>query len=262
MKPYDYRRCHNELEKFSGKDLGHYINPWNFGGDSNYTAGFLTIIFAKILSDVDTNGLEEASLMGDYSVYSKPDAASRRIAALLDLVTSDTSVLSGTRGNLTPEDIDKLFSDKGKSEELIAYAEHRVSEMLDTGINSVKVHAANGFNIYVADFESIRGSELERYPLPGRFASRLLGRIEELNKVPCVLLLHFGHFISARMSKELIGRVDLIKALESARENYPAYFDSSGGHSNAASLKLKSDEMKKEIIKSVIDKLKAASSGK
>lgn len=247
---------HPVMEKFAGKSFEHYINPWNFGSDSNYTAGFLACMFAKTLADIDTKDAEEASLIGDYSEYSKPTPGSRKLAALLDLLTSDTRVIAGLRGNLNPEEIDAVLKDRAKSEELIAYAENRVSEMLDLAIKSVKIYKANETQIYVADFEAIRINEQERYPLPGRFASKLLGKIEELNKTPCILLLHFGNFISARMSKALIARVDLLKALEGVRSDYSDYVDSTGGHSNAASIRMKSDEMKKEIIKFTVEKLK------
>jgi RecJ-like exonuclease len=247
---------HPVMDAFEGRKFEHYINPWNFGGDSNYTAGFLSCMFAKALSGLDTKDIEEASLIGDYSEYSRPTAGSRKLAALIDLLTSDTRVIAGLKGTLNPESIDSVLKDKQKSEELIAYADNRVSEMLDLAIKSVKIYKAGATQIYVTDFEAIRINEQERYPLPGRFASKLLGRIEELNKTPCILLLHFGNFVSVRMSKGLIGKVELLKTLESVKSDYSDYVDSTGGHSNAASIKLKNDQMKKEIIKLTVDKLK------
>lgn len=249
---------HPIVEGFGGGELKHYINPWNFGGDSNYTAGFLACVFAKTLTNVDTREIEEASFIGDYSEYSKPSVGSRKLAALLDLLTSDTRVISGMRGNLTPESVDSVLRDRQKSEELTAYAESRIAEMLDLAISSVKAYNADSTRIYVADFEAIRANDQERYPLPGRFASRLLGRIEELNKDACILMLHFGYFISVRMSKKLIGRVELLKILEDVRANFSNYVESTGGHSNAASIKMKNDEMKKAIIKDTVERLKKA----
>lgn len=247
---------HPIMEKFEGRSFKHYINPWGFGGDSNYTAGFLSCVFAKTLTQMNTKEIEEASFIGDYSEYSRPSVGSRKLAALLDLLTSDTRVISGLRGSLSPEAVESVLNDKSRSEELVAYAENRVSEMLDLAVRSVKIYKAGATQIYVADFEGIRINEQERYPLPGRFASKLLGRIEELNKTPCLLLLHFGNFISARMSKALTERVDLLNVLESVRSEYAAYVDSTGGHSNAASIRMKSEEMKKEVIKLTVEKLK------
>src|SRR5271157_197286 len=140
--------------------------------------------------------MENASFIGDYSKYARPTVGSRRLAALLDLITSDTRIATGLKSsNYEPAVIDSILDDKKKSEELIAYAENRVQEMLDSAIESVKIYQGSASRVYVADFESIRGDAEQRYPLPGRFASKLLDKIEQLNAQPCVLLLHFGHFI-------------------------------------------------------------------
>jgi RecJ-like exonuclease len=247
---------HPIIEKFEGVKLRHYMSPWIAGGDSNYTAGFLTCMFARTLTDFDIKDLEEASFIGDYSEFMRPTPESRRIAVLMDLLTSDTRLVAGSRGNLNPGEVREIFEDKKRSDDLISYAENRVSEMLDTAINSVKEYRAKGANIYVADFEDLRGDEESRYPLPGRFASKLLDRIEELNKIPCVLFLHFGYYISVRMSKKLNDKVALLKKLEEVKAYYSGYVESTGGHSNAASIKLKTGEMKKEVIKYAVDKVK------
>lgn len=247
---------HPLVEGFAGVSLEHYVNPWNFGGDSNYTAGFLACAFAKTLADIDLRDVQEASLAGDYSRYARPTGRSRRIAAILDLVTSDARVLPWLKGGLGADDIDRILSDEKESGELVSYAEGRMSDMLDLALNYVKVHKAPGALIYVVDFETLRGDSREKYPLPGRFASRLLGRIEELNKKDCALLLHFGYFVSIRLSKALAERAGLLELLNSIRQDYQEYVDSAGGHSTAASLKLKGDEMKKEMIKQLVDRLK------
>jgi RecJ-like exonuclease len=250
---------HPLVEGFIGLDLENYINPWMFGGDSNYTAGFLACSFAKTFSGFESREMENASFIGDYSKFARPTDSSRRLAALLDLITSDTRVAIGLKSsNFDPREIDAILDDKGKSEELIAYAENRVQEMLDSAIESVKIYQGSASRVYVADFEGIRGEDEQRYPLPGRFASKLLDKLEQLNTLPCVLMLHFGHFISLRMSKELTERIDLLRMLNEVREEYPDDVDSSGGHGNAASIKLKQDTRKKEIMGAVIRKLKEA----
>jgi RecJ-like exonuclease len=247
---------HPIIEKFKGVELENYVNPWSFGGDSNYTAGFLSCMFARAFSNFDTKDMEQASFIGDYSEFMAPTPESRRLSVLMDLLSSDTRLIAGSRGNLNPEEVMEIIYDRKRSDELASYAENRVAEMLDTAIKSVKEYKANGANIYVADFESIRVDEQSRYPLPGRFASKLLDKIEELNKLPCALLLHFGSFISVRMSKSLSQKVDLLKKLDEVKSYYSNYVDSAGGHSNAASIKMKSEEMKKEVIKFAVEKIK------
>lgn len=250
---------HPMVDGFEGRDLEHYVNPWLFGGDSNYTAGFLACSFARAFSSFKSEDMENASFIGDYSKYARPTVGSRRLAALLDLITSDTRIATGLKSsNFDPAVLDAILNDEKKSGELIAYAENRVQEMLDSAIESVKIYQGAASRVYVADFEGIRGDAEQRYPLPGRFASKLLDKIEQLNAQPCVLMLHFGHFISIRMSKELNGRVDLLRILNEVKEGYPDDVDSSGGHGNAASIKLKGDTRKKEIMGAVVRKLKEA----
>ena len=63
---------HHPIEDgFCGKDLEHYINPWLFGGDSSYTAGLLSCILSKAISNLDTSIMEDASLIGDHSRYAR-----------------------------------------------------------------------------------------------------------------------------------------------------------------------------------------------
>lgn len=247
---------HPLVDGFTGASLEHYVNPWNFGGDSNYTAGFLSCAFAKKLADVELKDVQEASLSGDYSIYSKPTDRSRRIAAILDLVTSDTRILPWMGGSLGADDIDRILESKKESDDLVSYAEGRMAEMLDLALNYVKAYKSAAAQIYVVDFEALRGESREKYPLPGRFASRLQGRIEELNNKKCVLLLHFGPYVSVRLSKELAERARLLELLNGVRQDYQEYVDSAGGHSTAASIKLKDDTMKKEIIRQMVERLK------
>src|SRR5271157_2777784 len=68
---------HPMVEGFLGRDLEHYINPWLFGGDSNYTAGFLACSFARTFSGFESTDMENASFIGDYSKYARPTVGSR-----------------------------------------------------------------------------------------------------------------------------------------------------------------------------------------
>ncbi|MGC8629332.1 MAG: DHH family phosphoesterase, partial [Candidatus Micrarchaeia archaeon] len=149
---------HHPVPKdFAWSKLAHYINPWLFGGDSNFTAGLLTSIFACSFSKISVDEIVQASLIGDYSTFSKPTENSRNLATILDLATSDTHLAGSQKDNLTPEMIDSLLSNEKKKSELIAYAESRISDMIDEAIEGIKMHKAPKGNIYVADFEKIRG---------------------------------------------------------------------------------------------------------
>ena len=58
---------HPLIPEFEGASLEDYINTWQFGGDSDYTAGLLTSVLCKTFSGVDTREQEGASLIGERS---------------------------------------------------------------------------------------------------------------------------------------------------------------------------------------------------
>lgn len=248
---------HTPVPEFEGNALENYINPWDFGSDSSYTAGALTCAFVKSFADVETKDIENASFIGDYSAYANPNEQSRRLASILDVLTCDPKLV-GVR-NLEPKAIEKILNDKTAGDELIAYAGNRITEMLDSALSSVKSYAEG--TIYVADFENIRGFSKERYPLPGRFASMLLTKLEEVRGKGCTVVLHFGPYISVRTSKlsheKVSKETNLLKTLEDIRKEYPELIDSAGGHANAASIKLRGEDGKEIVIKALLEELKS-----
>ena len=249
---------HHPIEKeFKGTGLSHYINPWNFGSDSNYTAGFLACEFARHFSDFDVHDAEYASLIGDFSTYAKNEEKASKLALLLELITSDKRVAFKTIDqNLTPLEIDSILNDEGKFNELIGYASAKMGESLDAALQVMKAYKARNASIYVADFKTVRGEDLNlRYPLPGRFSSKLAAKIEELEEEPFVLALHFGSIISIRQSRRLNEKLDLTKVAKAMRESLKSV-SAAGGHKSAISVKLADENSKKEALPMLISILK------
>ncbi len=238
---------HPVVEGFEGVSLPNYINPWLFGGDSDYTAGLLACTFSKLYSNIETKEIEGASLIGDYSKFASNYG--KELSEILELITSDSKIINSR--SITPYDIEGIMSNQSLKAELLGYARHHMSEALDLALNSLKVYKGSNANLYLLDFKNVRSEEL-RYPLPGRFASKLLTRIEELNSKPCIVVLHFSSFISIRLSKPL--EINLLEVVKRAKEAF-SNIDSAGGHKNAASIKLKSESSKKEIINFIVSEL-------
>ncbi len=245
---------HPLQEGFNGKHLENYINPWSFGGDSNYTAGFLSCAFSHSFSDSDTSVIEEASLMGDYSDYSNPTAESEKMAAILDIITSDPKIAIG-RGieAPTPEHINSILSDSGKSSELYFYATSKMSEMVDRAIPRLKKVSAGDAKIYTLDFEPIKIEET-RYPLPGRFGSRLLSEISKGKG--SVLILYSGPYISVRVTKDISARLKLLRIISAIKESEPDVVEDGGGHEAAASIKLRDKNFRREVAAALIKQIK------
>ncbi len=246
---------HHPIEDgFIGKELEHYINPWQFGMDSNYPAGFLACSFVRSFSGIETGYIERASLYGDYSKYYLPDGEKNDFAEILDLITSDTKLASSQQlGNLTPMEMDAIFLNTGKKEELANYAATRLSEVLYAAMRSIKKYSAGSSSIYVLDFEKVRDEE-SRYPLPGRFSSKLLDKIGESVK-DAVLIVYFGKYISIRVRDEVGDRLKILEIIKDAKEHEPGV-EAGGGHKNAASIKVVDESVKKDVLKFLIDAIK------
>ena len=245
---------HPLQEGFNGKYLENYINPWSFGGDSNYTAGFLSCAFSHSFSDADTRVIEEASLMGDYSDYSNPTAESERMAAILDIITSDPKIAIGRGVEApTPEHINSILSDHEKSSALYFYAASKMSEMVDRAMPRLKRVSAGSAKIYTLDFEPIKIEET-RYPLPGRFGSRLLSEISQGKG--SVLILYSGPYISVRVTKDISARLKLLQIISSIKESEPDVVEDGGGHEAAASIKLRDKNFRKDVSALLIKHIK------
>lgn len=248
---------HHPLAKgFSGTSLEHYINPWNFGGDSNYTAGFLASAFAKTFSRVDTAEYENASFIGDYSAYADVDGKGSDASTIFDLVTSDLTVAFGAnKVNVTPQEFEGIFSNKEKYAELLRYANMRLNEILDNGVKYVKRYDAKGFEIFLLDFEDVR-SEESKYPLPGRFASKLLGRIGAQGTQRTMVIVDVGSYILMRLDKGLCEDMSLLDIIDHVKERYGEMVEGGGGHRCAGAIKLRDKGNKKLVIKEIIGQLK------
>ncbi|MEM3212140.1 MAG: hypothetical protein QXR85_02420 [Candidatus Micrarchaeaceae archaeon] len=248
---------HPIVENFEGKNMQHYINPWLFGGDSNFTAGLLTTLFACAFSEIRIEHTIQASFIGDYSEYVKPTEKAKELAVILDVATSDTHIAGSHNENLTPEAIYSIMNNEPKMREVVAYANNRIAEMLDKALSSVKVHRLSGASVYVVDFEKIRGDD-ERYPLPGRFSSKLMDKIEELDTGYAIVILHFGPYISLRESKNAKQKLNLLEVIEATKKRLGTEIQSGGGHMSAGSIKLADENSKKGVITALIEEIGSA----
>lgn len=248
---------HHPIEEgFLGEKLANYINPWRFGSDSGYTAGLFACIFSHAFSDADTKDMEYASLVGDYSRFAPKDGTGLEASTILDLITSDPKILAKADSNVAPSEIDAALSDPEKRSELYNYARMRLEEALDSAFRSMKTIKAGSADIFVLDYGEMRSSD-SKYPLPGRFSSRLLGRIEEGGRRPAMVIVHFNSYISMRVSGSISEIVDIPGVISTMKKLHVEAIESGGGHKNAASIKIAVGEDKKAVLRSIIEFVKS-----
>ena len=227
---------HPTYDGFPKDEIRSYINPWDFGGNSDFTAGALACAFATILYNCDAAGLIEASLVSDYSAYADyGDRKAQDMALILDFLTSGSKAHG--MANMTPKTFSDVFADKARYGETLMRARSLLEEALEIGMQRVKHYKSEiGINVYVLDFGHI--AELGKgYPLPGRFSSRLQDRIEELNAGKTITVVHYGNYISMRESNDVVGRIKILDVVNELKKASP-YVKSGGGHNEAASIKV------------------------
>ena len=246
---------HPLIPEFEGASLEDYINTWQFGGDSDYTAGLLTSVLCKTFSGVDTREQEGASLIGDYSAYAT--SVGYDLSALLDFITSDLQAIYGPgKSNVTPQEIDAIINNKDRAKEMLEYANIKLEEAIDSGIKSINRYQLKNSNLVVLDFEDVR-SEDSKYPLPGRFASKLLDKLDEMGVKRTILVVRVGAYLLMRIDKGLCSELDLVGIMNEMKSRYPDSIAGGGGHRCAGSIKLKYKELSKEMTASLVNIIKS-----
>ena len=228
---------HLPYQEFPRKRIKHYINAFDFGGDSSFTAGLEACIFAELLSGIDASELKAASLISDYSAYADfKDANAMRVSLILDFLTSTSTSYS------KPKQMDIILNDSEKSRSTFTQASTSMEEAINAGIKGIrKYKGSNGANICVLDFGHIAKLDMA-YPLPGRYSSKLQNHIETENGGSTITIVHYGNYISLRISKDLAGSVKLLDLIERLSVATKGAI-SGGGHQQAASIKTTAEKM-------------------
>lgn len=229
---------HVPYGEFPKETINHYINVFDYGGNSNFTAGLLTCIFAQVIAKVDVEDLKETALISDYSAYAdfKNEKATKD-SIILDYLTSSNNEMYGK-----PKQMDLILQDKEKSESTFRIANGLMDEAITTGLKNVESYKnAEGINICVLDFGHIAKLRLD-YPLPGRYSSRLQYRLESRNNGKTITVVHYGSYISLRSSSDIksINMIDIIERLKATTNGAV----SGGGHKQAASIRTDKEHIK------------------
>ena len=236
--------------------LHYYINSWNFGSDSNITAGLIASIFSSFITDASIDLLMNASLVSDHSIYALDSAPAAEASTVLDFITGTRAYSSMGIG-----EIYKLVNDNAKMHEMYLHAENILNEQIETGLGNLKIHSSNGIRICTLDFDKIKEDGRD-YILPGRYSSKLQDVISA-KYGDAVTIVYYNRFISVRISKSISERIGLINMLNSIKNSF-SDVESCGGHTEAASIKMKTPDegplmaVLRELIKQIQNKIMQA----
>lgn len=228
---------HPPEEGFASSDIDLNINPWNTGGDSSLTAGFMTSMVAEMLSGIDTSDMMGASLVSDHSKFAPDDNDTIELAEVLDAL----NISHGSYDKLTPQYMESVITDREEFMRVLEDYNEQNEEAISIGLNTARKHKSqSGFNIYVMDFGKIARMNM-RYIKLGRYTTKLHEAIQEKDPMAVTVVYH-KRYISARANRDISKRVGLLKIIKkmlSERED----IENAGGHNEAVSLRVEDDSL-------------------
>jgi RecJ-like exonuclease len=231
---------HAPYESFKNIKPHLYANPWEHGGNSNFTAGALAAIFGELISGIDLRLFEQSSFISDfseYAVYNNSEKA-EKIAVVLDYLTS--SKRSSKQPSI--QYIEQSVSDEKKLESIYNNARNLMAEAISKGIEAVRTYkSVDDIGIHIVDFNDVV-SDVSEYPLPGRFSSALQRKFEDIFGPRTITLVHFGSFISIRLSKSISSEISILDKIRELEKNTDGMI-SGGGHKEAASIRTERGKM-------------------
>lgn len=229
---------HPMYDGFPKAQVTKYINPWEYGSDTNFTAGLLACFFSESICRVDTSDMRVASMISDFSSFAdRGDRIGMRDAVILDYLTNVAGRQDSSIGRLTPSYIEGILKDKSRADEIFYTASNTMNEMLDLGVKSVRPYKCrNGITAFVLEFGAMPRNS-SGYPLPGRYSSKLQERLESINGKSTITILYYGSYVTMRISKEISKEVGILKIIDRLVRG-AGYAGSGGGHNEAASIKV------------------------
>lgn len=248
----DHHPIYEGFDKYRSL-LPLYINTWDFGGNSDYTAGYLTAVFAEMVAPIDAEDLKQASLIGDFSAFGKrAEKKWQKLAVVLDYLTSRRE----SEGAVSPKSMSSIIHDRERFEETFVRASTIMQEAIEIAVGKVRHYKAmREINVYVLDFKHIIRDDGET-PLPGRFSSKLQEKLESMSGKRTITIVHYGNYVSLRSDKELADEIGLLKILEELK-NSSEHVQSFGGHSAAASVRTDKEHVS-HVVRLLLHALGAA----
>jgi RecJ-like exonuclease len=214
------------------------INPWLHNMSSDYSAGYIAYLIAKLLGK-DFSNIVGASLAGDRSELGYTEEDSKTALAL------DYVAFYMQHGN--PMDLFKdVFYNKEFRDAVYSKAADKVAAAQENLLKLSKRQQVGKFMLYYFDAEVV--GEYKEFPPSGKMATILAESVQE----PAIILSYTSKMFSFRVSKK--GLIDLAVLVENLKKKVPA-IESGGGHKMAASIKIREPTMKDMVVAAIIDEL-------
>ncbi len=219
-----------------------YINPWNHGGDSSLSAGFITCMLGSAMGADNVEDMMLVSLISDHTSLAKPDKTNEEKAAVLDAINIHNP--DGVPN--TPQYMEAVLSDAAKFSHILSESTAQMDEATSIGLRCGKrVMSKMGFPIFILNFEKVAKMKFS-YIKMGKYTSTLHSVLEK-DGTQLVTIVYHNRYISARASKRIASTSILIETVRKMSEDKEEV-ENAGGHMEAVSMRL-ADNNAAEISK-------------
>lgn len=229
---------HPVYKGFPASLAGRYLNSWDYGGNSNDTAGMLASVFSAMLGAADVRPLIEASFLSDRSSHAdRADSEAVKVSEILDFLTGSrrNAERYGNPSQITPRYLESMIGGGG-SAELYDYISSQITLSVSLGLGIAKRYkGTGGIGIFVLDFSRIIAAGYESILL-GRYATRFQEGVEAESGENTLAVVYHRGILSIRCGKSACDRIRLLDVIGRIRESSGAAV-SGGGHNEAASIR-------------------------
>lgn len=228
---------------FHVDEIEYYINPWKTGGNSNLTAGFLTCVLAEMISNSDFSLMMKASLISDHSEFASDDSESEDMATFLDAINIHNDFYK----TLNPQYMESVISDREKYTYIINEYNEQMGNAILIGLNKCKKYkSSDGFSVYLLDFTKIAKMNM-KYVKQGKYTSEFQTMLER-KESGIASVVYYKKYISMRASQSISKKVGFLSIINKMEEETD-YIENGGGHNEAASIKIKGQDMNAAVTK-------------
>ncbi|MCC7552716.1 hypothetical protein KO317_03580 [Candidatus Micrarchaeota archaeon] len=240
---------HHPIEEQIKKEADIYLSPWEIGGDSFYTAGWMCCEIAKLLG-LNTEKAEELSkiaLTGDKSIHYDPEEKDKEKSIVLDYI----GIYSKFPNTL--EFYESVLNDRILFTSISSQAMEKLEEIARVAdkFSSIKKINFSNREIKIVILQLDKIVKTFSFPSKSKATGAVFDKYNE--DTPFVLIGYGQKLITIRsnlQAQEIGFGSDII--VKKIKENLSDLILSGGGHPGASAMKIQSNSAKiivNEILK-------------
>ncbi len=235
---------HHPPNKKVGKLVSLFVSPWNAGGDSDYSAGFLCSEIARE-AGLDAEEIGRISLAGDKSGLYEPSEEEVKKALVLDYVAS-----YGGFPN-TINFYESILAKKSLFLSLYSQASDKIENAFSLAKANTKVKEVGNFKIALVAHD--KATKHREFPGKGKAVGLVFDDLK--GSGPFVAIGHGKRVINFRANREAVDAgFNATELIREIKKELKEAIISGGGHSVAASMRVE-EGYSKVVLEEVLKRI-------